>query len=173
MLHSIRLLTVAATAGAVLVSGSAAAAAPSPRVVPLQPRIITLEPRIVDVTPEKEKNTYTVASDVLFAFGSAKLTADAKVVLDDVADKLTADGASKATVTGHTDSIGSTAYNQRLSTKRAQAVRGYLQTKTSGISYTAKGRGEKDPVAANKKGGEDNPAGRKKNRRVTVAYTEA
>ncbi|MQA01650.1 MAG: OmpA family protein [Streptosporangiales bacterium] len=172
MRQATRLLTVATAATAVLVGSSPAAAAPAPRVVELKPRVVELEPRIVDITPKKEKNTYTVDADVLFAFGSAKLTPDAKVVLDDVAGKLDADGARTAAVTGHTDSVGATAYNQRLSTKRARAVRAYLAGKTDGIGYSARGHGEKDPVAANEKAGKDNPAGRKKNRRVTISYAK-
>lgn len=170
MRRATHLLTVATAATALLVGGSPAAAAPAPRVVELEPRVTELEPRIVDITPQKEKNTYTVDTDVLFTFGSAKLTPDAKVVLDDVAGKLEAHGARTAAVTGHTDSIGSAAYNRRLSTKRADAVRAYLAGNTDGIGYTARGRGENDPVAANEKAGEDNPAGRKKNRRVTITY---
>jgi OOP family OmpA-OmpF porin len=65
---------------------------------------------------------------------------------------------------GHTDSIGTDAYNQKLSLRRAEAVKAYLISK--GIDakrvYT-EGKGEKQPVTSNK-----TSAGRAKNRRVEV-----
>lgn len=70
---------------------------------------------------------------------------------------------------GHTDSIGSDAYNQKLSERRAAAVKAYLVSK--GIEanrvYT-EGKGEKQPVAENRTNGRDNPEGRAKNRRVEI-----
>jgi OOP family OmpA-OmpF porin len=65
---------------------------------------------------------------------------------------------------GHTDSIGTDAYNQKLSVRRAEAVKAYLQSKgvESNRIYT-EGKGEKQPVADNK-----STAGRAKNRRVEI-----
>jgi OOP family OmpA-OmpF porin len=65
---------------------------------------------------------------------------------------------------GHTDSVGSDAYNQKLSVRRAEAIKAYLVSK--GIEknriYT-EGKGEKQPVADNK-----TAEGRAKNRRVEI-----
>ena len=65
---------------------------------------------------------------------------------------------------GHTDAVGSDAYNQKLSVKRSEAVKAYLTSK--GVEknrvYT-EGKGEKQPVADNKTG-----EGRAKNRRVEI-----
>jgi OmpA-OmpF porin, OOP family len=65
---------------------------------------------------------------------------------------------------GHTDSVGTDAYNQRLSIRRADAVKSYLVSK--GVEknrvYT-EGKGEKQPVADNK-----TAEGRAKNRRVEI-----
>ena len=65
---------------------------------------------------------------------------------------------------GHTDSVGSDAYNQKLSMRRSQAVKAYLVSK--GIDKTriyTEGKGEKQPVADNK-----TKDGRAKNRRVEI-----
>lgn len=158
---------------AVAQPAAAAPPLPSPRIIDLKPRVVTLKPRVIDLRPKHEKHTYTVDADVLFAFDSAKLSPDATSVLDDVVRTLQQPGVKEATITGYTDSIGSAAYNLSLSRRRAAAVRAYLQDKVGNphLHYTAVGRGEKDPVAANKKpGGGDNPAGRRKNRRVVITY---
>jgi OOP family OmpA-OmpF porin len=65
---------------------------------------------------------------------------------------------------GHTDSIGTDAYNQKLSVRRAESVKAYLQSKgvEANRIYT-EGKGEKQPVADNK-----TAAGRAKNRRVEI-----
>ena len=65
---------------------------------------------------------------------------------------------------GHTDSIGSDAYNQKLSIRRAEAVKAYLISKgiESNRVYT-EGKGEKQPAASN-----STAAGRAKNRRVEI-----
>ena len=92
------------------------------------------------------------------------LKADGKAKLDDLAGKVKAINLEVIIAVGHTDSVGSDAYNQKLSVKRADAVKAYLITK--GIEknrvYT-EGKGEKQPVADNKTG-----AGRSKNRRVEI-----
>jgi len=74
------------------------------------------------------------------------------------------------TIEGHTDSIGSDAYNQRLSERRAAAVKQYLVSKGVGADrLTTVGRGEKDPVAPNTTpDGKDNPEGRAMNRRAEL-----
>ena len=79
-------------------------------------------------------------------------------------DVLEANPTVKVELHGHTDSIGSDAYNQALSDKRANAVRDYLVSK--GISanrLNAIGKGELDPVASN-----ETPEGRAQNRRVEL-----
>lgn len=146
---------------------------PSPRVVTLTPRVVKLEKRVVDLRPKKRHKTVTVDADVLFAFDSARLSAGASRVLDEVVETLATRHARSATIVGHTDSVGSASYNQRLSERRARAVRDYLRGRpeTARIRYRVVGRGERDPVAPNTQpNGRDDPAGRRKNRRVTIAY---
>ena len=70
---------------------------------------------------------FRLAADALFDFGSATLKANATGALQDVLHKLdAADKTARITVTGHTDRLGSDAYNRELSRRRAEAVRDYL-----------------------------------------------
>lgn len=92
------------------------------------------------------------------------LKAEGKAKLDDLVGKVKGINLEVIIAVGHTDSVGADAYNQKLSVKRADAVKAYLVTK--GIEknrvYT-EGKGEKQPVADNK-----TSAGRSKNRRVEI-----
>jgi outer membrane protein OmpA-like peptidoglycan-associated protein len=153
---------------------AAAPPLPSPRIVDLHPRVVTLKPRVIDLRPKHRKHTYTIDADVLFGFDKATLSPDATSILDDVVRTLDKPGVTKVTITGYTDSVGSNSYNLSLSRRRAAAVSSYLHGKVGNthLHYKSVGRGEKDPVAANKKpDGSDNPAGRRKNRRVVVTYS--
>lgn len=112
--------------------------------------------------PVSEKVTF--AADTFFDFDKAVLKSDGKAKLDDLASKLQGMNLEVIIAVGHTDSVGSDSYNQKLSVRRAEAVKAYLVSK--GIEanrvYT-EGKGEKQPVADNK-----TSAGRAKNRRVEV-----
>ncbi|WP_460802557.1 OmpA family protein [Microbacterium sp. GXF6406] len=73
-----------------------------------------------------------------------------------------------ATVSGHTDAIGSDDENQTLSEQRAASVVAALEKAGVPSDLTAEGYGESLPVAANEIDGRDNPAGRQLNRRVEI-----
>ena len=79
------------------------------------------------------------------------MKAEGRAKLDDLVGKIKGISLEVIIAVGHTDSVGSDAYNQKLSVKRAEAVKAYLVTK--GIEknrvYT-EGKGEKQPVADNK-----------------------
>ena len=106
----------------------------------------------------------TYAADAFFDFDKSVLKAEGKAKLDDLVSKVKGINLEVIIAVGHTDSVGSDAYNQKLSVRRAEAVKAYLVSK--GIEknrvYT-EGKGEKQPVADNK-----TAEGRAKNRRVEI-----
>ena len=106
----------------------------------------------------------TYAADAFFDFDKAVLKPEGKAKLDDLVSKVKDINLEVIIAVGHTDSIGTDAYNQKLSVRRAEAVKAYLVSK--GIEknrvYT-EGKGEKQPVADNK-----TKEGRAKNRRVEI-----
>ena len=129
------------------------------------PDIRPFEP---EVTTEGADTVVSLDTDVLFEFAEAELGESAQeAVAEAVAD--VPDGA-KVTVVGHTDSVGSDAANLKLSKERAQAVADVIEDEQDDLELDVSGKGEKDPVADNDKGGEDNPEGREKNRRVEIRY---
>ena len=110
-------------------------------------------------------------SDILFDFDSAEIRSEAKQPLTRFAEVLAPYELKVLSISGHTDSKGSDAYNDTLSMKRADSVKDFLvNTKLlSGWSFSAVGRGEREPIASNQsKNGQDDPAGRQKNRRVEL-----
>lgn len=106
-------------------------------------------------------------SDVLFDFDRAEIRADARPVLLKLSEILKAMRAASVEIVGHTDSMGTDAYNQRLSERRAASVKQWLAASGVASPMTTQGKGESSPVAANRNpDGSDNPEGRQKNRRV-------
>jgi OOP family OmpA-OmpF porin len=109
----------------------------------------TTTPPTTNVKPSGEK--ITVAADALFDFNKAVLRPAGKAKLDELVSKAKAIKLEVILAVGHTDRIGGDAYNQKLSEKRAAAVKEYLVAK--GIEanrvYT-EGKGEKQPVTGDK-----------------------
>ena len=106
----------------------------------------------------------TLAADVFFDFDKAVLKPEGKAKLDELVGKLKAVNLEVIIAIGHTDTIGTKEYNQKLSVRRAEAVKAYLVSK--GIEpnriYT-EGKGLKQPIADNR-----TAEGRAKNRRVEI-----
>jgi OOP family OmpA-OmpF porin len=114
--------------------------------------------------PAAVSSKVTYAADAFFDFDKSVIKPEGKAKLDDLADKVKAINLEVIIAVGHTDSVGSDAYNQKLSLRRSQAVKAYLVSK--GIDKTriyTEGKGEKQPVADNK-----TKEGRAKNRRVEI-----
>lgn len=101
---------------------------------------------------------------VKFEFNSARLTANAQLILDSIARTIGYYRDVNAEVAGYTDAVGPDAYNQALSERRAEAVRQYLIEQGIAPSrLTTAGYGEADPLASN-----ETEAGRERNRRVEL-----
>lgn len=109
-----------------------------------------------------------LGADVLFDFDDDQLRPEADPVLDEVAAVLISEELA-VDVHGHTDAIGTGAYNQDLSERRAQAVADALTERGVTSINDVVGFGEQRPVAPNEASdGSDNPAGRQLNRRVEL-----
>jgi OOP family OmpA-OmpF porin len=146
--------------GAIVAPAPAPAAAPAPGAAPAP--AATPTPPVAPQPPVATKVTY--AADAFFDFDKSVLKAEGKAKLDDLVSKVKGINLEVIIAVGHTDSVGSDAYNQKLSVRRSEAVKAYLVSK--GIEknrvYT-EGKGEKQPVADNK-----TAEGRAKNRRVEI-----
>ncbi|SDS25148.1 Outer membrane protein OmpA [Brevibacterium sandarakinum] len=133
-----------------------------------------LENAVTELATEGEEGSdsvITLSSDVLFEFGSAKIPDNAAEAVVKTLEKVP-DG-TKVDISGYTDSVGDDSDNQKLSEKRAKAVAEVVKDARSDLDLNVEGHGEDDPVAENKKDGEDNPEGRAKNRRVEIRYASS
>ncbi|HHN73767.1 MAG TPA: OmpA family protein [Acidobacteria bacterium] len=96
------------------------------------------------------KNRILVLEGVNFDTNSAELSAESRAVLDGVARALRDWPEVRVEIAGHTDADGAKDYNQKLSQRRAEAVRAYLISKgIAGERLTARGYGESRPIADN------------------------
>jgi OOP family OmpA-OmpF porin len=139
-------------------------APPPPPPPPPAPKPPAPPPKPKPVPPKPTSEKVTFAADTFFDFDKAVLKPEGKAKLDDLTSKIKGITLEVIIAVGHTDSVGSDAYNQKLSLRRAEAVKAYMVSK--GIEanrvYT-EGKGEKQPVADNR-----NAEGRAKNRRVEI-----
>jgi OmpA-OmpF porin, OOP family len=157
---------------------------PAPVVVAPPPREPAPIPREVVATPpppepchppagfQVDANCHIIEQTVVvravdFEYNLTRLTAPAQHTLDEVAAALLTQQELNVEVQGHTDSIGSAAYNLDLSNRRAAAVKAYLVGKgVRATALTAKGYGKAKPIASN-----DTAEGRAQNRRVAFEVT--
>ena len=116
--------------------------------------------------PQSVRQAVVIQADALFDFDKSVLRPDGRKSIDDALAKLSGVDLEMVIATGHTDSIGTDAYNQRLSERRAAAVKDYLVSKgIPAAKVTTIGKGESQPVATNK-----TSEGRQKNRRVDIEF---
>lgn len=186
-----RLPTLAAAAGALIIAAGPAAgsasAAPFPGPGPdvreftaaelaasisqLQSAITQLEPAIQELDTETTDGGETVISlttDVLFDFDKSELPPQAPAKIEEVLAPVPQ--GTSIRVEGHTDSMGGEDYNQTLSEARAEAVAAAIREVRPDLQLEVRGFGESQPVAPNEQGGQDNPDGRAQNRRVEIRY---
>ena len=137
-------------------------APPPPPVATTAPATPTAPTPVPVPVPTSEKVSYS--ADAFFDFDKAVLKPAGQASLDDLVSKLKDINLEVIIAVGHTDSVGTDAYNQKLSVRRAEAVKSYLQGKgvESSRIYT-EGKGKSQPVADNA-----TAAGRAKNRRVEI-----
>ncbi|MGO4389926.1 outer membrane protein OmpA [Variovorax sp. M-6] len=142
--------TAAAGCDGALVPAPPVAAAPAPAPAPVPPAVAA--------------SKVTFAADAFFDFDKYVLKPEGRAKLDDLVSKIKDVNLEVIIAVGHTDWIGTVAYNQKLSVRRAEAVKAYLVSK--GIEknrvYT-EGKGKSQPIADNR-----TAEGRAKNRRVEI-----
>lgn len=169
---------------------AAAAPAPAPVAPPPPPPVVVAPPQPVDsdgdgVFDDKDQCAGTLRGSAVDAVGcvrkgsitlvgvnfendSARLLPESLTVLDAVAADLKRYPRLKVEVQGHTDSVGSDAYNQKLSQSRAESVRERLVSQgVDAAQLSARGYGEARPVTTNV-----TPEGRSQNRRVAMEVLE-
>jgi outer membrane protein OmpA-like peptidoglycan-associated protein len=114
------------------------------------------------------RGTIISMSDLLFAFDKADLTTDLKTALAKIAGILTVYKNCTVAVEGHTDNVGTVAYNNNLSTRRASNVKDFLVTQgVAADRLSSEGFGFTKPVASNA-----TKEGRQKNRRVDLVVAD-
>ena len=143
-------------------------APPEPAPAPVvETRAVEVKPEPAPEPPPPPKpvaRKITLSTDTHFDFDKSVLRTEGKAKLDELVGKTRDVTLEVITAVGHTCSIGSDTYNQKLSVRRADSVKTYLVSKGIPASriYT-EGKGEKQPTASNK-----TKEGREKNRRVEL-----
>jgi OOP family OmpA-OmpF porin len=129
--------------------------APAPKPAPPpEPKPRAPEPEKPKPAPEKPKpvaEKVTFAADVLFDFDKAVVKPEGKSKLDDISNKAKGINLEVIIAIGHADSIGSDAYNQRLSVRRAESIKAYLVSRgIEGNRVYTEGKGEKQSLTGGK-----------------------
>ncbi len=124
---------------------------------PLDPRDDFAAPPI-----KLERGKAVVLAGVTFATGSANLTGESEGILLSAAVALTENPDVRVEIAGYTDNTGKASSNQKLSARRAEAVKAWLVAKgISASRMTTVGMGDRDPISTNR-----TAEGRAKNRRI-------
>ena len=121
---------------------------PAPAPAPAPAPVVVAAAPVAPVVLPPERRRVSFSADSLFSFDKSEIRSEGKAELDGFAKQLQGTRFDVITVEGHTDRLGSTAYNQRLSEQRANSVKSYLVT-TGGVDggkVSAVGKSESNPV---------------------------
>ncbi len=137
--------------------------------------VIPVEPFRLDVSLMRSETATTIEfilpADVLFDFDKAEIKPAAAESLAELAGIIRDRAKGPVRIEGHTDSIGVDTYNQRLSERRAAAVKAWLVSRENlpANRFATAGFGKRSPAVPNTKpDGSDDPKGRQLNRRVVI-----
>jgi OOP family OmpA-OmpF porin len=137
----------------------APAPAPAPEAAPAPAPEVKAEPAPAAPAPApapmaKTTEKMTLSGDALFDFNKAVIRSDAKAKLDDLIARVKGSNVDVIIIVGHTDRIGSDAYNMKLSMQRAEAAKAYLVSRGVAANriYT-EGKGKGQPVKQCKNSG--------------------
>lgn len=153
-----------------LAQADAAAQAERARLAQRDARVSDLESQLRELNARQtERGIVVTLGDLLFNTGDARLQPEGLRSMGKLADFLKRNPERRAAIEGYTDSVGSTAFNQDLSDRRARAVMDALvQMGVAGTRLSTQAFGEDRPVADNNTAG-----GRQMNRRVEVVFATA
>ena len=137
---------------------------PPPPPPPAKPAPKPAPPPPPPPPPAPKVERTIILDDVLFDFDKSNIKSEAAAILDRLVAFMNENKDKKASLSGHTDSVGSDAYNQALSERRVASVKDYVVKKgVDGGRVSGQGFGESKPIADNK-----TKEGRSKNRRVEI-----
>jgi outer membrane protein OmpA-like peptidoglycan-associated protein len=138
--------------------------APKPKPKPAPPPPPPPPPPAPKPKPAPKVERTIILDDVLFDFDRSNVKPEAAAILDRLVAFMNENKDKKAALSGHTDNVGTDAYNQKLSERRVNSVRDYVVKKgVESGRISGQGFGESKPIADNK-----TKEGRAKNRRVEI-----
>lgn len=118
-----------------------------------------------------EAERFTLKGDVFFEIDESDLTPRAEEELETIVEELAGVAIAGVEVGGHTDTVGTDAHNDRLSTDRAETVASLLQDNFDEVEVTAEGYGRHRLLAAEEGSEDDVQEARSRNRRVEITVT--
>jgi OOP family OmpA-OmpF porin len=124
---------------------------PAPAPAPAPAPVVTPRAEAPKPPPKPVAEKITFSTDVLFDFNRADIKPEGQKKLDELQGRMKGVSVEVVIAIGHADRLGSDAYNQKLSVRRADAVKAYLASKgTAQNRVYTEGKGKKQPVSGDK-----------------------